>query len=193
MNLGQSQRNRTGLIQHIRIVLMGACLALPLTLSACASGSAAQPSSNDQHGEMTFEQALTKAIHMIGEQGGQFVQVGETTLIGYPADFLFNGPSANLSEAGMARLQLIADILNRYDVIDVEVRGVTYRKHASVTKRGLAQSQANHVSAALWKLGVNVRMVYAANSFSQPTSPELFHASPLEDNLIQIRFKYLRD
>lgn len=139
------------------------------------------------------ENKLSETINSLRAAGGHFVQVGESTLVAFPASELFNGHSPNVSEAGKVNLKLLQTLLNQYEVIDVEVQGVTYSKKAKEADLGLAQAQANHVSAALWKMGVNVRMMVAADGLHKKGGRALFHDASLHDNLVQVRFRYLRN
>ena len=136
---------------------------------------------------------ISQAVNAVRSAGGHFVQVGESTVVAFPASELFNGHSPNLSEAGKVNLKLLQTLLNQYEVIDVEVQGVTYSKKAKEADLGLAQAQANHVSAALWKMGINVRMMVAADGLHKKGGRALFHDASLHDNLIQVRFRYLRN
>ncbi|GEM_PF-3491613 len=134
------------------------------------------------------------------KHGLQVIRLGQTWRFILPNDDLFDNDTAEINEDYKPMLNVIADFMQTYHKISVEVAGYSNRaledqmtKFGSVTDL-LTERQASAVAAYLTSRRINARLIYAVGRGNR--KPIAWDGSPEGRRLnrrVEVSFRYYKD
>lgn len=124
--------------------------------------------------------------YLLGEQGISVLQVGETRTIVISSDHLFTVESANFNAEYVKYLNIIAQLINSYDITSIEISA--YGSAAGVAEQALTEKQAQKVLRYLEERGVNTRLIYA-KGYGNLNPVAIDHASQF-NRRVEIKFQF---
>lgn len=100
-------------------------------------------------------------IHELRNDNVQVIQLGETLRFVLLSDDVFHPDSANLNSNYRLVLVLLAELMNTYDKVDVQVAAYTDNDDQVSRQQALTTRQAQVIASFLWEQGIDARMTYA--------------------------------
>jgi outer membrane protein OmpA-like peptidoglycan-associated protein len=103
----------------------------------------------------------TTLIDKLTNRGIKVIVLGDQVLIVLPSQSLFNGPSAQMRSTAYSSLDLVAQLINGYVSMSVNIAAYTNATGCKPFDDTLSQQQAENVMKYLWRRGVNTRLLHA--------------------------------
>lgn len=132
--------------------------------------------------------------------GLQVIRLGQTWRFILPNDDLFDNDTAEINEGYKPMLNVVADFMQTYHKISVEVAGYSNKvPEDQMTKFGsltdlLTERQASAVTAYLTSRHINARLIYAVGRGNR--KPIAWDGSPAGERLnrrVEVSFRYYKN
>lgn len=105
--------------------------------------------------------AHTTLVDKLENRGVKIFVLGDQVLIVLPSNRIFDDTTSNINYSAYTTLDLVAQLIGNYTNMSVKVAAYTNDSGTPQIDRVLSRQQADNVAKALWKRGVNTRLLYA--------------------------------
>lgn len=195
----RARHAKKGLIIGLMILLIGGC-------SRTCSSYLKHPPTYGQNTLITLKKPINVVARReydlceMRKHGLQVIRLGQTWRFILPNDDLFDNDTAEINEDYKPMLNVIADFMQTYPKISVEVAGYSNRAlEDQMTKFGtitdlLTERQASSVAAYLTSRHINARLIYAVGRGNR--KPIAWEGSPAGRRLnrrVEVSFRYYKD